>query len=225
MWLKHFFLVVWHNGGMKWIVGCIIGLVMVAILGYGLYWYAAENVSWMSVGGGRNSTVVALETQGIFGVPATADPNYEQKYKKAVKLLSDKGLEDLTVKLVVVDISEQKEYVFSEDGSLIAVYKISTGSALVYAEGAYQNRAMGESIWRIATKVGYSLGVLYGPRLMMMDRYVDGAWTKTNVALHGTNEPQKLGTPYTLGCVCHDNTDIIALYDLLDIGMFVVAIE
>ena len=59
----------------------------------------------------------------------------------------------------------------------------------------------------------------------MMDRYVGGQWTETSVALHGTNEPEKIGTPFTLGCVYHNNADIIALFDILEIGTYVVAIE
>lgn len=135
--------------------------------------------------------------------------------------------------IVVIDISDQKEYVFDKSGLLNAIYTISTGSSevVVKAENdqgeiveVIEDRSMRESIWRVSYMREEGLPALYGPRLIEMDRYEAGTWIPTNVALHGTQEPESLGQPISLGCVYHKNADIIALYDKLEIGFYVVAL-
>jgi lipoprotein-anchoring transpeptidase ErfK/SrfK len=157
---------------------------------------------------------------------------YQEKYHEALRLL---GTLPLTEYLVVVDISEQREYLFEKGGSFIQMYTVSTGGTRVKVgtevndQGVtvpvYANRAMGESVWRISEKLEGNLSPIYGPRLMMLDRLTRSGWIQTDVALHGTNEPEILGTPQSLGCVYHDNADIIPLYDMLAVGTLVVSIK
>lgn len=172
----------------------------------------------------------------MYGEITSLSPlTYVQKYDSAVNLLSE--FENLSDYIVVVDVSEQREYVFSKDGEFIDMYTVSTGATSVYVgecpddeeecdeEDLYQDRSMGKSVWKVVSKVDSGLASMYGPRLMRLDRYLSGGWIQTLVALHGTNQPENIGTPFSLGCIYHNNADIIALYDLIDIGTFVVAID
>lgn len=157
---------------------------------------------------------------------------YSEKFDAA---LVELGGMEVTDYLVVVDISEQKEYLFTNEGEFVDMYRIATGATSVYAgtevnaDGVsvpvYENRAMGVSVWRVSVKRDYNLEPLYGPRLMWLEKRVGNGWMETEVALHGTNTPEILGTPSSLGCIYHENADIIELYELLDVGTLVVAIE
>lgn len=161
---------------------------------------------------------------------------YSQKFDKAFDMIDNI---ELTEYIVVVDISEQKEYIFTEDGTFVQVYKISTGSSdMVPAEGEQEcdeddedceiehiSRQMGPSVWRVRSKFDGPFSSFYGPRVMMLNKKTGSLWVGTSVALHGTNRPDLLGTPWSLGCVYHKNADIIELYELLDVGDLVIAIE
>jgi hypothetical protein len=183
---------------------------------------------------------------GSYTLDAWEEPealSYEPKYDEAVEMLDDAGIELSGDYLIVVDISEQREYIYETGGTFVDMYTVATGADSVYVpastdsgsdvaeledgqdQGVYQDRSMGPSIWRVVSRVESGLAPLYGARLMMLDRLYKGKWIKTNVALHGTDTPEMLGTPESLGCVYHSNVDIIALYDLIDIGTYVVAVE
>ncbi|MEA3357042.1 MAG: L,D-transpeptidase [Patescibacteria group bacterium] len=176
--------------------------------------------------------------------PFLVSLNYSSLFHSAYEMLHEQG--DLSDYIIVIDVSEQREYVFDNEGSLYKRYKISTGSSMVLVEEddeestneestseeseeeselEYEDRSMGVSVWKVRYKTEHDASSYYGPRIMMLDRYIDGHWVQTDVALHGTNRPDLLGTPWSLGCVYHNNADIIDLYDLIDIGTFVVAIE
>ncbi|MBU1868050.1 CapA family protein [Patescibacteria group bacterium] len=111
---------------------------------------------------------------------------------------------DLTNYLSVVVIPEQKNYIFYGK-ELLKIYTISTGSG--------ENNML-ESVWRIGEKK-QDLGGIYGPRLMFLEVWDSTSFKKTTRAFHGTNEPEKIGTNFGLGCVYHNNNDILELYDLL----------
>lgn len=157
--------------------------------------------------------------------------DFTNKYEEAVELLGDIELTDY---IVVVDVSEQKEYIFKKGGEFVAQYKISTGadSVPVLKEDCddcedpyeYDSRSMTESVWRVEAKYDGPFSAFYGPRIMMLSKRTGDYWVSTDVALHGTSEPDRLGTPWSLGCIYHNNDDILELYDLLEVGDLVVAI-
>lgn len=176
--------------------------------------YLYNKLSWHNIAFQTDIGVVGDSIQD-----SSIGLTYQAKYDYAIDYLTSfLGDVELSDYVVVVDISEQKEYVFDKLGSFISSYGVSTGQ-----EGT--DREMTKSLWRVASKIGYEVAPLYGSRMMMLDRYVSGGWIETNVALHGTNEPDRIGTPFSLGCVYHNNADIIALFDILDIGTYVVAID
>lgn len=174
---------------------------------------------------------------------STDELDYSEKFTAAYELIKDLDVGDY---LVVVDISEQREYVYKIEGDikkasaidLERVYRISTGADQVKQECTeedeeeecedgykYVDRGMSQSVWQIRSKMEGPFGALYGPRVMMLNKKVSGGWTATNVALHGTDRPDLLGTPWSLGCVYHNNDDILELFEWLEIGDLVVAID
>lgn len=195
------------------IICSVIAFLIVFLL---LNRYLSERFDWKSTAHHEDISPVvgSIEPQG------TENVSYKPKYEYAVGYLKDTlgGDLELSDYIVIVDISEQTEYVFDENGDLVNIYRISTGERDT-------EKQMGKSIWRVSSKIGYEVAPLYGPRMMMLDRYFEGEWIETTIALHGTEEPGRIGTPFTLGCVYHNNADIIALFDILEVGNFVVAIE
>lgn len=207
----------------KWKIFIIIlSAVFVTLFGF-LFIYSGIQMRTVN----QTKEVKLVDTEE----PLVADDSeyYRAKYEKALALLGDDV--EVSSYLTVVDISEQKEYVFIQGGELVHIYRISTGSGSVpyqdedTEETVFDDRTMTESVWRVSLKRDWGLSAFYGPRLLMLDKRVDGNWISTNIALHGTNQPDSLGSPFTLGCVYHKNTDIIQLYDLLEEGDYVVAIE
>jgi len=203
-----------HNRSMrKWIIiGLLITIVIVGIIAYLSF---SDSLIWRNV---KNQSEIGVVDDTKKDTEER--PLYQDKYDYAVEYIQSnlgKNVE-LTEYIVVQDISEQTEYIFLQNGDFIDSNRISTG-----AFGTSQ--AMSESLWRVASKVESGLDSIYGARLMMLERYVGGTWINTTIALHGTDEPEKIGTPFGLGCFYHDNADIIALFDILSIGDFVVAID
>ena len=117
---------------------------------------------------------------------------------------------------LVVDVSEQTAYLQRENGCKL--FTIATGDPR-------KGRAMSYTVWRVASKRDQGLAPLYGPRLLMLDRRTpSGIFVKTFIALHGTNQPEILGEPRSLGCIYFHNRDILGIYDLLKVGDLVATI-
>lgn len=122
--------------------------------------------------------------------------------------------------LVIIDRSEQKEYVFQNRG-FFKSYSVSTGSKDRYNYDA----TLPIGVWRIGEKIPYSLGEIYGPKLMYLEWWNGESFEETLRALHGTNEPENLGSPTSMGCIYHDNNDILELYELTPEGTIVMTVE
>ena len=120
---------------------------------------------------------------------------------------------------VIVDISEQTAYVYFKNDKTFKEFTISTG-------GPQKQREMPEALWKITEKRDKGLTPLYGPRLLFLSRRLrNGQFIRTTIALHGTNTPQILGTPKSLGCVYFKNTDILKVYNTLQTGDIVLTIR
>jgi UDP-N-acetylmuramate--alanine ligase len=65
---------------------------------------------------------------------------------------------------------------------------------------------------RILRLEGLEPGVNRGPGVDTYERYV---------YIHGTNRENDIGTPFSHGCICLRNTDIVSLFDLVREGMIV----
>lgn len=129
---------------------------------------------------------------------------------------------DPTSYLSVVVLSEQKDYIF-RDNELIGTYPVSTGSKDRYES----DRTLRQGVWRMARRVSQNLEPLYGPRLIYLQYYnpYKKKFVDTRKAFHGTDEPQNLGKPTSMGCVYHHNDDIIKLYDMLPDKTLVITVQ
>lgn len=143
----------------------------------------------------------------------------ELAQKVAIEKYGKELLED-GMKYAILDVSEQRDYVFVE-GELYDWYMISTGewSELSYDSKTYPN------VWKIAWRADGGLDPLYGSCLLGLDVYSNGGWVKTGRALHGTETPEIIGTPLSLGCAYHRNSDIEKVCEVLDIGDYVISID
>ncbi|MDR2591391.1 MAG: L,D-transpeptidase [Chitinispirillales bacterium] len=65
---------------------------------------------------------------------------------------------------------------------------------------------------RILRLQGLEPGVNAGPQIDSYDRYI---------YIHGTNREDLIGTPFSHGCVCMKNEDIITLYNMVEAGTYV----
>jgi hypothetical protein len=206
------------------------GLIIVGGLIYGTYSYITVE---KPVKNEDFPSGIVIQDYGEYDALET--PNYSSKFDKARKRLQ----REISENLVVVDISEQKEYLFNKDGKLLSIYKVSTGSSDPVrtevcvendegeeeCEDEWDDRQMTPSVWKIRNKLSGEFAPLYGPRIMMLDKRVGETWMTTQVALHGTNQPDMLGVPSSLGCIYHKNVDIIELFEILEVGDYVVAVE
>lgn len=121
--------------------------------------------------------------------------------------------------LSVVVLAEQQNYIFKR-GKFFKKYLVATGARDRY-EG---DRTLREGLWRLNGRLDRGLVPLYGPRLIKLELYLpaENFFTETLKAFHGTDEPEILGQPLSLGCVYHHNQDIIELYDLLPDNTLVI---
>ena len=130
--------------------------------------------------------------------------------------------------LFIIDIQNQKNYLYFKD-TLIDSFDISTGSKNRYKG----NREMPEGIWRLTEKISdkeikrrfENRAEIYGPRLISLEKFNDtkNNFIKTNRAFHGTNEPQNIGKPTSMGCVYHYNSDIKFLYSFIPKNTLVIS--
>jgi len=65
---------------------------------------------------------------------------------------------------------------------------------------------------RILRLQGLEPGVNAGPSIDSYERYI---------YIHGTNKEDLIGTPFSHGCVCMRNEDIMTLFDMVDVGTYV----
>lgn len=149
-----------------------------------------------------------------------AEPSAEELRLQDEWLEKIPGELEETEWLIVVDRSEQKDYFF-HNRKFFKSYIVSTGSATRYSYDA----TLPIAVWRIGQKIPYSMGEIYGPKLMYLEIWRGSYFEKTNKALHGTNEPENLGQATSLGCIYHSNEDIIEIYDLIPEGTLVITVE
>lgn len=147
--------------------------------------------------------------------------NSEAKIKKmeALSLINEKNAPvELNKNYIIVDISEQTAYLYVND-KFDRKYTIASGDENNPDRKAYPN------VWKISYYRDSGLTPLYGPCLLGLDVYRNGGWVQTLRALHGTDTPEILGTPKSLGCIYFHNDDILEVCDLFSIGDIVVNIE
>ncbi len=216
----------WHNCNVKTSMKILVNTIVLVFIGCISYFVVVQIQNRIPareqiVG---HSVVSNVKSDSKF-VSGDGSPSYTTKFEKAKQML---GSRQVTTKyVVVVDISEQKDYIFTKDGKLSKTYRVSTGGGRT-ADGRFveDGRTMDQSVWKVVSKRNMvPTTTIYGPKLMNLDRLENGTWITTNVALHGTNDEESIGLPISLGCVYHKNADIIELFGMLEMGTLVVMID
>jgi len=96
------------------------------------------------------------------------------------------------------------------DGApLRTIFSSRENTGVVWEEGMDEENQV---LTRILRLQGLEMGVNAGPSIDSYDRYI---------YIHGTNKERLIGTPFSHGCVCMKNQDIVALYDVVEVGTFV----
>jgi len=122
---------------------------------------------------------------------------------------------------IVVRRSEQRLYLYHK-GKFVKAYMVSTGKPSTITPLGW---------WRIADKEGISPPDIFGTRWMGWERLNRRTglyeWYASSppFGIHGTNEPEKIGTPVSSGCVRLRNADVEELFDQVTVGTRVLVIE
>ena len=132
--------------------------------------------------------------------------------------------------IFIIDINKQKNYLYYKN-TLIDTFNISTGSKDRYSG----NRELSEGLWRLngkldqaeINKIFKDNADIYGPRLIYLEKYniKKQMFVKTNKAFHGTNEPENIGKPTSMGCVYHLNQDIKNIYSYIPNNTIVISLK
>jgi lipoprotein-anchoring transpeptidase ErfK/SrfK len=89
------------------------------------------------------------------------------------------------------------------------IFSSRENTGVVWSDGMEDENQI---LTRILRLRGLEPGVNAGPGIDSYDRYV---------YIHGTNREDLIGTPFSHGCVCMRNEDIIKLYDMVEAGTYV----
>jgi peptidoglycan hydrolase-like protein with peptidoglycan-binding domain len=124
---------------------------------------------------------------------------------------------------VVVVKNEHRTFLFDAQGRLQSIFGNAVGTRGTQTDPGLkkvtgklneaQSHALGKKLWG---------GHVFGPRI------IDLSWTdgsRSGEELHGTSAPAQQGEDVSHGCVRHDNADIIALYDALQVGDRVAIVD
>jgi hypothetical protein len=171
--------------------------------------------------------------------------NAKEELKKiADSMAADKAVLGVTIKkpatcklnvlYVVVNVTTNKEYLYKGDphcktGNIVKEYNVATGMhKKCYNQfgGWWYNCTTPTSKWRIMSKQKSS--GIYGPYFLRLSD-LTGRWNysgaKSYYALHGTNEPKKIGSWASHGCIRHLNPDITYLNSILPVGTIVWTVK
>jgi len=115
---------------------------------------------------------------------------------------------------VEVDISDNILDVFMGD-RFFKRYQVSTGAGGNTPQGDFRivNRIIHPTWWHPQTGERIPFG---DPRHHIGTHWL--GWDRKGFGIHGTDEPEKIGQPVSLGCVRLRNEDVSELYMLLPIG-------
>ncbi len=136
-----------------------------------------------------------------------------------------------TAGTVVVDSEARFLYFVEEGGRTVLRYEISpgqdthqwSGTVTVGRKVEWPSWTPGSEARRMAPDLPAT--VAGGPKNPLGARGIylhDDRGRDTEYRIHGTNEPEMIGQPVSLGCIRMHNLDVIDLYDRIKIGAEVV---
>jgi len=123
--------------------------------------------------------------------------------------------------LLIVSRSQQRITAYRQ-GQKVKTYPVSTGKAETLTPLGW---------WKIVEKFPLSPPGVYGTRWLGWERWNprEGRyeWYRESppFGIHGTNEPEKIGTAVSAGCVRLRNQDVEELYEMIPVGTYVLVVE
>ena len=123
--------------------------------------------------------------------------------------------------LIVVERGRQRMTLY-QGGQARKSYAVSTGKAETITPLGW---------WKIVEKRQLSPAGVYGTRWLGFQRWNPQAgryeWYAESppFGIHGTNEPDKIGTAVSAGCVRLHNGDVEEVYGLIPLGTYVVVVD
>lgn len=123
--------------------------------------------------------------------------------------------------LLIVSRSQQRLTTYRQ-GREVKSYSVSTGKPETLTPLGW---------WKIVEKFPLSPPGIYGTRWLGWERWNprEGRyeWYRESppFGIHGTNEPEKIGTAVSAGCVRLRNRDVEELYEMIPVGTYVLVIE
>ncbi|GAB6180858.1 hypothetical protein JCM14036_21770 [Desulfotomaculum defluvii] len=138
-----------------------------------------------------------------------------------IKLLASYPNPRTKDKLIIINKQTNSLYYFDQ-GSLVKKYPVATGKKEYYTpEGSFK------IVNKMHIKEGNHPDDLYGPRWLglavsdVKDKRANDderAPSGHKYGIHGTNEPDSIGTHASGGCIRLSNHDILELYKLVPVG-------
>lgn len=123
--------------------------------------------------------------------------------------------------LIIVHRSQQ-QIVLYRGGQEQKTYTVSTGKPETITPLGW---------WKVVEKYPVDPPGIYGTRWLGWQRWNPRSgryeWYKESppFGIHGTNEPEKIGTAVSSGCVRLQNRDVEEVYDLIPVGTYVLVVE
>lgn len=123
--------------------------------------------------------------------------------------------------LLIVSRSQQRLIAYRQ-GREVKSYPVSTGKPETLTPLGW---------WKIVEKFPLSPPGIYGTRWLGWERWNPRAgryeWYRESppFGIHGTNEPEKIGTAVSAGCVRLRNRDVEELYEMIPVGTYVLVVD
>ena len=187
--------------------------------------FSSEDTSFLGASRIKNKSSEALPMKGTYiedGLLIIGqNKSYIVSLTPKIRLLASYPNPHSKEKLIIINKKTNILY-FYDQGSLVKKYTIATGKEEHYTpEGSFKivNKFPIKDYWHPDN--------LYGPRWMGLavsdakDKRANDderAPTGHKYGIHGTNEPDSIGTHASGGCIRLSNRDILELYTLVPVG-------
>ena len=123
---------------------------------------------------------------------------------------------------LIIVFRDQQRITLYRHGEPVKSYAVSTGKPETVTPLGW---------WKIVEKRTVSPAGIYGTRWLGWERWNPRTgryeWYSESppFGIHGTNEPEKIGSAVSSGCVRLRNADVEELYDLIPSGTYVLVLE
>lgn len=130
-----------------------------------------------------------------------------------------------TCRLSVVIDKSQNTLLLKGDEVILKTYRVSTGANNATPVGVFKIKdKLKDPVWYKEEKDGASYKIPPGsPENRLGTRWL--GLTRQGYGIHGTLEPQKLGTQCTQGCVRMRNEEVEELFEILPFGSEVTIVD